>query len=227
MDSPVSKRSLKRVTEGSHWRESKQVLFPMISVLRTACSSARSCFPGTDKEQSPWETAHKGRQHIGFLKVECPLTSDKYWCPSKVSGTGSNTTESTLRENERKATWKSGQTLKPSGRVSSPLKQDTALGSKKWRGESAHSGNSRWKYLNIYSGETDHPERNDEKSRLCCNSSCWVSVLNSSCSRHTQPLKCVRFHVGDDTLITKNPTVSAVQTVEHNLWLVCYICSPL
>ena len=86
---------------------------------------------------------------------------------------------------------------------------------------------SWWKYLNINLAETDHPERNDEKSRLCCNSNCRVSVLNSSCSRHTQPLKCVRFHVGDDTLTTKNPTVSAGQTVEHNLWLVCYICYPL
>ena len=203
------------------------MLFPKISVWRTARSSAHSCFPGTDKEQSPWEMAHKGRQHIGSLKVECPLTSDKYWCPSKVSGTGSNTTESALRETEQKATWKSGQTLKPSGRVSSPLKQDTALGSKKWRGESAPSGNSRWNYLNIYSAETDHPERNDGKSRLCCNSNCRVSVLNPSCSRHTQPLKLDQFHVEDDTLITKNPAVSAGQTVEHNLWLVCYICSPL
>ena len=109
MNSPLSTRSLKRVTEGSHWRESRQVLFPMISVRRTARSSAHSCFPGTDKEQSPWEMALKGRQHIGSLKVECPLTSDKYWCPSKVSGTGSNTTESTLRETEQKATWKSAK----------------------------------------------------------------------------------------------------------------------
>lgn len=55
------------------------------------------------------------------------------------------------RENERKATWKSGQTLKPSVCVSSPLKWDTTLGSKKWRGVSVHSGNSRWNHLNIYS----------------------------------------------------------------------------
>ena len=34
MESPLRKRSLKRVTEGSHWRESQQVLFRMISVLR-------------------------------------------------------------------------------------------------------------------------------------------------------------------------------------------------
>ena len=34
MESPLRKRSLKRVTEGSHWRESQQVLFCMISVLR-------------------------------------------------------------------------------------------------------------------------------------------------------------------------------------------------
>ena len=77
--------------------------------------------------------------------------SDKHWCPSKVNGTGSSPTESTLRENERKATWKSGQTLKPSVCVSSPLKWDTTLGSKKWRGVSVHSGNSRWNHLNIYS----------------------------------------------------------------------------
>ena len=44
-----------------------------------------------------------------------------------------------------------------------------------------------------------------------------VSVLNSSCSRHTQPLKLVWFHAGHDTLITKNATVYAGQTVEHNL----------
>ena len=45
------KRSItEKVTEGSHWKESKQVLFLMISVLRTARSSAGSCFPGTDKE---------------------------------------------------------------------------------------------------------------------------------------------------------------------------------
>ena len=34
----------------SHWRESQQMLFLMTSVLRTACSSAPSCVPGTDKE---------------------------------------------------------------------------------------------------------------------------------------------------------------------------------
>ena len=58
-DSPVSKRSLKRLTKGSHWRESKQVTFPMISVLRTAYSSACSCIPVTDKEQrvlQKWRT---------------------------------------------------------------------------------------------------------------------------------------------------------------------------
>ena len=46
----------------------------MISVLRTVCSSARSYLPGTDKEQSPWATGHKGRRLIGSLKVDCPLT---------------------------------------------------------------------------------------------------------------------------------------------------------
>ena len=44
MDSLIHTRSLmlKRVTEGSYWKESKQVPFPMISVLRTACGSTRS-----------------------------------------------------------------------------------------------------------------------------------------------------------------------------------------
>ena len=32
----------KRVTEGSYWKESKQIPFLMISVLRAACSSTRS-----------------------------------------------------------------------------------------------------------------------------------------------------------------------------------------
>ena len=73
MDSPLSKRSMKRVTEGSHWRESKQVLFPMISVLRTACSSARSCFPGTDKEQRVLEEWHTKEENIlDPLKLNVP-----------------------------------------------------------------------------------------------------------------------------------------------------------
>ena len=73
MDSPLSKRSLKRVTEGSHWRESKQVLFPMISVLRTACSFAHSCFPGTDKEQRVLEKWHTKEESIlDLLKLNVP-----------------------------------------------------------------------------------------------------------------------------------------------------------
>ena len=73
MESPLSKRSMKRVTEGSHWRESKQVLFPMISVLRTACSSARSCFPGTDKEQRVLEKWHTKEENIlDPLKLNVP-----------------------------------------------------------------------------------------------------------------------------------------------------------
>ena len=44
MDSLIYTRSLmqKRVTEGSYWKESKQIPFPMISVLRTACCFTRS-----------------------------------------------------------------------------------------------------------------------------------------------------------------------------------------
>ena len=75
MDSLIHTRSLKRVTEGSHWKESKQVPFPMISVLRTAWSSARSCFPELirNRESLRNGTQRKKMQHIGFLKVECPL----------------------------------------------------------------------------------------------------------------------------------------------------------
>ena len=74
MDSPLSKRSLKRVTEGSHWRESKQVVSPMISVLRTACSSACSCFPGTDKEQRVFEKWHTKEENniLDPLKLNIP-----------------------------------------------------------------------------------------------------------------------------------------------------------
>ena len=58
MDSP--KRS-----QGSCWRESKQVPLPMISVLRTACSSTCFCFPGTDKDQRVLEKHHtKEENHI-------------------------------------------------------------------------------------------------------------------------------------------------------------------
>ena len=41
-----------------HWRESTHALCLMTSVLRTACSSAHSCFPGTDKEQRALEKQH-------------------------------------------------------------------------------------------------------------------------------------------------------------------------
>ena len=51
-----------KVAEESHWRESlkesKWVPFPMVSVLRTVCSSTRSCIPGTDKEQRVPEKWH-------------------------------------------------------------------------------------------------------------------------------------------------------------------------
>ena len=40
-----------KVTEGSHWRESKQMLFLMSSVLRAVCSSACSCFPDLIKNR--------------------------------------------------------------------------------------------------------------------------------------------------------------------------------
>ena len=33
----------KRITEGSYWKESKQIPFPNISVLRTACCATHSC----------------------------------------------------------------------------------------------------------------------------------------------------------------------------------------
>ena len=44
MDRLIHTRSLtqKRVTEGSYWKESKQIPLPMISVLRTACRFIRS-----------------------------------------------------------------------------------------------------------------------------------------------------------------------------------------
>ena len=77
MDSLIHTRSLmlKRVIEGSYWKESKQVPFPMISVLRTAYSSTRSQNRNWKGTENPWEMAHRGRQvqHIGFLKVKCPL----------------------------------------------------------------------------------------------------------------------------------------------------------
>ena len=71
----TSSLTLKRVTEGSYWKESKQVPFPMISVLRTACSSARSYFPGTDKKQSLWEMAHKRRK----CNILDPLKLNGLW----------------------------------------------------------------------------------------------------------------------------------------------------
>ena len=74
MDSLLSTRSLKRVTEGSHWRESKQVPSPMISVLRTACRSTHSCFPGTDKEQRVLKKQHTKEENniLDPLKLNVP-----------------------------------------------------------------------------------------------------------------------------------------------------------
>ena len=52
------------------------MLFPMISVLRAVCSFARSCYPGTDKEQRVLEKQHtKGENNIlDPLKLNVPLT---------------------------------------------------------------------------------------------------------------------------------------------------------
>ena len=52
------------------------MLFPIISVLRTACSSTRSYIPRTDKRQSSWEMAHKERKWntLDPLKLNVPLT---------------------------------------------------------------------------------------------------------------------------------------------------------
>ena len=51
-----------KVTEESHWRESLKGIqvgaLSHISVLKTACSSARSCIPGTDKRQRILEKWH-------------------------------------------------------------------------------------------------------------------------------------------------------------------------
>ena len=57
-----------------HWRESKQVLFLMISVLRTVWSSAHSCFPGTDKEQRVLEKWHTKEENniLDPLKLNVP-----------------------------------------------------------------------------------------------------------------------------------------------------------
>ena len=45
----------------------------MTSVLRTACSSARSCFPGTDKEQRIIEKQHTKKENIlDPLKLNVP-----------------------------------------------------------------------------------------------------------------------------------------------------------
>ena len=78
MDSLIPTRllMLERVTEGSFWKETKQVPFPMISVLRTARSSTHSQNRSWWGAENPWETAHRGRkvQHVGFLRVDRPLT---------------------------------------------------------------------------------------------------------------------------------------------------------
>ena len=66
MDSLIHTRSLtlKRVTEGSYRKESKQIPFLMISVL-----SAALLFPGigTDKKQKILE-----KQHVGILLLNIP-----------------------------------------------------------------------------------------------------------------------------------------------------------
>ena len=66
MDNLIHTRSLtlKRVTEGSYRKESKQIPFLMISVL-----SAALLFPGigTDKKQKILE-----KQHVGILLLNIP-----------------------------------------------------------------------------------------------------------------------------------------------------------
>ena len=87
MDSPFSNRSLKRVAEGGHWRESKQVLFPMTSVLRTVYSSAPSYFPGTDKEERVLEKWHKKEENntLDPLKLNIPWHPwRRKWLPTPV-----------------------------------------------------------------------------------------------------------------------------------------------
>jgi len=46
----------------------------MISVLRTACSSAHSCFPETDKEQRALEKQHTKEENniLDSLKLNVP-----------------------------------------------------------------------------------------------------------------------------------------------------------
>ena len=49
----------------------------MISVLRTVCSFARSCYPGTDKEQRVLEKQHTKEENniLDPLKLNVPLQS--------------------------------------------------------------------------------------------------------------------------------------------------------
>ena len=46
--------------------------FRVISVLRTVCSSARSCFPGIDKEERVLEKQHKENIILDPLKLNVP-----------------------------------------------------------------------------------------------------------------------------------------------------------
>ena len=64
MDSLIHTRSLteKRVTEGSYWKESKQITFLMISVLRAACSFTHSQNRNWKGTENPWDMAHKRRK---------------------------------------------------------------------------------------------------------------------------------------------------------------------
>ena len=61
MDGLMHTRSLmlKRVTEGSYWKESKQIPFLMISVLRAACSSTHYWNRNWYGTENLWETAHR------------------------------------------------------------------------------------------------------------------------------------------------------------------------
>ena len=59
MDSLIHTRSLtlKRITEGSYWKEFKQIPFLMISVLRAVCSSTHSQNRTWYGTENLWETA--------------------------------------------------------------------------------------------------------------------------------------------------------------------------
>ena len=76
MDSLIHTRSLmlNRVTEGSYWKESKQIPFLMISVLRAACNFTCSKIE-TDREQrifEKWHTKEEKCNIFDSLKLNVP-----------------------------------------------------------------------------------------------------------------------------------------------------------